>query len=68
MNAKRPNMQDTVFHACAPVMVKDCKTGQMLRLDGSFKTPEGRTLFYALSSPASILRPPGDLEIPRGQT
>ena len=61
-------MSKLVFHPIAPVNINDCKTGQTLRLDGSYKTPEGRTLFYALSHPGSILRVPGDIEIPKGKT
>ena len=65
----RLSTSSLIFHAIEPpIPLFDCVTGQTMRLDGSWKTREGRTIFYALSSPAAHLRRPGDIEIPKGIT
>ena len=66
MSYQRVSRADLVFHTIEPVLIRDSVTGQQLRLDGAWKTKSGRTLYYALSAPGSILRQPHDLEIPQG--
>jgi hypothetical protein len=65
MSNRRVNPNDLAFHPCAPVTVHDRATNQQLRVDGAWKTKAGRTLFYALSAPGSILRSPEDLQLPQ---
>jgi hypothetical protein len=54
-------LSDLIFHpAPAGATITDPKTGAVMHLDGWHKTPDGRTLYVALSSPGSILRTPED--------
>ncbi|HVE20630.1 MAG TPA: hypothetical protein VNC39_01525 [Acidocella sp.] len=54
---------ELIFHPAAPCsLIRDPRTHQTLRLDGWWKTPDGRTLYAALSAPGSILRTAAEME------
>lgn len=51
-----------IFHPAEPGQtILDPRTGNTLRLDGWWKTADGRVIRVALSAPASILRMPQEL-------
>lgn len=51
-----------IFHPAEPGQtILDPRTSNMLRLDGWWKTPDGRVILVALSAPASILRLPQEI-------
>jgi hypothetical protein len=64
MSNRRINPDGLVFYPFDPVTIHDRATNQQLRVDGAWKTRTGRTLFYALSAPGSILRKPEDIQLP----
>ena len=59
-----PDAHLTFHPRTPPARVLDSATGELLQLDGEWKDASGRTLFYALCRPATLLRKPDGITFP----